>query len=47
MSYKVKSGDTVSAIAAKYHTTVQAILDANGIAATSYLQIGQVLRIPQ
>jgi LysM repeat protein len=47
VSYTVKSGDTLSAIAAKYQTTVQAILDANGIRATDYLRIGQVLRIPR
>jgi LysM repeat protein len=46
VTYTVKSGDTLSAIAAKYKTTVQAILDANGIASTAFLQIGQVLRIP-
>lgn len=47
VNYTVKSGDTLSAIAVRYKSSVQAILDANGIKATDYLQIGEVLRIPR
>ena len=43
--YTVKSGDTLSQIAEKYHTTPSRIKNANHL--RSYLiQVGQVLRIP-
>jgi LysM repeat protein len=42
----VKSGETVSTIAKLYGTTIQAILKANSLKATSYLKIGQELIIP-
>jgi len=45
-TYTVKSGDTLSAIAKQYGTTVQAIVDLNGIADAASLKIGQVLKIP-
>ena len=47
VTYRVESGDTLSAIARKYPgATVQNILQANGMTTTN-LQIGQVLRIPR
>ena len=45
-TYKVKSGDTLSAIAADYGTTARAIAALNGITVTTTLHIGQVLNIP-
>lgn len=45
-TYAVKSGDTLSAIAAKFHTTSRAIALLNGISVTTTLHIGQVLKIP-
>ena len=46
-TYTVKSGDTMSGIAAQFNTTVAALLAANpGVSADS-LQIGTVLKIPQ
>lgn len=45
-SYKIKSGDTLSAIAAKYGVTVQAIASANGIANPNKIQAGQTISIP-
>jgi LysM repeat protein len=45
-TYKVKPGDTLSAIAAKFGTTSRAIADLNGISVTSVLRVGQVLKIP-
>lgn len=45
-TYVVVSGDTLSAIAAKNGTTAQAIAILNGIAVTSTLRIGQVLKVP-
>jgi len=43
--YKVKSGDSLSVIAAKYHTTVAKIKKANGLR-SDMIRVGQVLKIP-
>lgn len=43
--YKVRSGDTLSEIAAKNHTTISKICQLNGIRQTSTLQIGRSLRV--
>jgi hypothetical protein len=45
-TYTVQSGDTLSRIAKQYGTTVQAIVDLNGITDPASLKIGQVLLIP-
>jgi LysM repeat protein len=45
-TYKVKSGDTLIGIAAKFGTTTKAIAALNGLKNTSSLRIGQVLKIP-
>jgi LysM repeat protein len=45
VTYIVQSGDTLNAIAARFGTTVQAIMDANGLTSDEIL-IGQVLIIP-
>lgn len=45
-TYVVKSGDSLSAIAARFGTTSKAIADLNGIAITSTIHPGQVLKIP-
>jgi putative chitinase len=42
----VRSGDTLSAIAARFHTTVGAIERLNGITDPTRLRIGQLLMIP-
>jgi LysM repeat protein len=44
--YKVKSGDTLIGIAAKFGTTPKAIAKLNGITNTANLKVGQVLKIP-
>ena len=44
--YTVKSGDTLSAIARKFGTTVSKIADANGIDNPSKIRTGQRLTIP-
>jgi N-acetylmuramoyl-L-alanine amidase len=44
--YTVKSGDTVSAIATRFGTSVARIVTANGIDNPSRIAIGQVLTIP-
>jgi len=45
-TYKVKSGDTLSAIAARFGTTVRVLVDLNGITDPSRLKVGQVLKLP-
>lgn len=45
-TYTIKRGDTLSAIAVHYGTTVAAIAAANNIANPNAIQIGQVLTIP-
>lgn len=45
-SYRVRAGDTLSAIAARFGVSVAAIEQLNGIKDPRLLQIGQVLKIP-
>jgi LysM repeat protein len=48
MSYVVKSGDTLGAIASRYDTTVQAILKANPqIKNANAIFVGQEIKIPK
>lgn len=44
-TYTVKSGDTLSGIAAKYGTTYQHLADINGISNPNVIYAGQVLKI--
>jgi LysM repeat protein len=44
--YVVRAGDTLSAIARRFGTTVTAIAQENGIININFIQIGQQLRIP-
>ena len=44
--YTVRWGDTLSAIAARYGTTVTEIAAANGIRNPSLIRVGQILEIP-
>jgi LysM repeat protein len=46
VTYTVRSGDTLSAIASRHGTTVAAIVALNGITDPSRLRVGQVLQIP-
>ncbi len=46
VSYRVRAGDTLSSIAARHHTTISAIARASKISARSFIQPGQVLRVP-
>ena len=45
-SHRVASGETVSAIATRYGTSVAAIAAANGLDARAFIRIGQQLAIP-
>jgi LysM repeat protein len=45
-SYTVKTGDTLSAIARQFGTTVAAIAQANNISNVNLIYVGQVLAIP-
>ena len=46
MVYVVKAGDTLSAIAVKYNTTVAALVAANGIKDKNLIHVGQKITIP-
>ena len=43
--YKIKSGDTLGAIAIRYHTSVNAICRLNGITPKTTLKIGRTIRV--
>jgi LysM repeat protein len=45
-TYRVKSGDTLVAIAGRYATTVRVLMELNGIEDPSRLRIGQILKLP-
>ncbi|MFL5675985.1 MAG: LysM peptidoglycan-binding domain-containing protein [Chloroflexota bacterium] len=45
-TYKIKAGDTLIGIAAKFDTTPKAIAKLNGITNPANLKVGQVLQIP-
>lgn len=45
-TYRVKSGDTLSAIAGRFGTTTQVLVRLNDIADPSKLKIGQILKLP-
>jgi len=45
-TYTVQRGDTLSSIAARHGTTVNAIVQANGLANANYVYAGQRLTIP-
>ena len=45
-TYKIKSGDTLVGIAAKFGTTPKAIAKLNGLSNPSALKVGQILKIP-
>ncbi|WHP18102.1 lytic transglycosylase domain-containing protein [Cellulomonas sp. ES6] len=45
-SHTVASGETVSAIAQRYGTTVAAVVSANGLDSRAFIRVGQTLTIP-
>ncbi|WP_315096181.1 LysM peptidoglycan-binding domain-containing protein [uncultured Cellulomonas sp.] len=46
VSHTVRSGETVSSIAAKHGATVAAVVAANGLDARAFIRIGQTLTVP-
>jgi membrane-bound lytic murein transglycosylase D len=44
--HKVRRGDTLSGIAKRYHTSVRAIMRANGLRNSSYIKAGWTLKVP-
>ncbi len=47
VTYEVQSGDTLSAIAARFGVPAQAIMDQNGLRDANHVRLGQKLRIPR
>jgi len=45
--YVIKSGDTLSAIARKHHTTITKMRKANGLKKGETLKLGRVLKVPK
>jgi len=45
-TYKVKSGDTLTAIASRNGTTIKVLMTLNGITDPSKLHVGQILKLP-
>ena len=45
-THRVRSGETLSQIAGRYHTSVSAIMRANSLRSANRLRVGQRLRIP-
>lgn len=45
--YRVRSGDTLSTIARRFHTSVARIMRANNLRRSNYIKVGQTLKIPQ
>lgn len=47
VTYTVKTGDTLSAIAQEHDVSIEALTAANGLADPDVLQVGQILIIPR
>ena len=45
LTYRVKANDTLSGIANKHNTTVEALVASNGIKDPDKIYVGQVLKI--
>lgn len=46
MTYTVKKGDTLSTIAKRFGSTVEALVASNGIKNKNVIHVGQVIQIP-
>jgi putative chitinase len=45
--HTVRQGQTLSAIARRYHVSVGALASANGLSESTNLRVGQILQIPE
>ena len=45
-TYVIRSGDTITGIAARFGVTIQAVLDANGLTRSSIIYAGRTLTVP-
>lgn len=45
-THRVRSGDTISGIAARYHTSARALAQLNGLSKKNMIRVGQVLKLP-
>jgi membrane-bound lytic murein transglycosylase D len=46
-THRVREGDTLSGLARRYRTTVDALRAANGLQRGSVIRLGSLLRIPE
>jgi len=46
VKHKIKSGDTLSSIANKYHTTIAKVRELNSMKKGAVIKIGKVLKVP-
>jgi soluble lytic murein transglycosylase-like protein len=46
VAHRVRAGETLTAIAHRYHTSVAALVKENRLLNASYIRIGQILRVP-
>jgi LysM repeat protein len=44
--YTIEKGDTLFIVARKHHTTINEVLEANGMERNAMIRIGQVLKVP-
>ena len=46
-TYKVKAGDSLGKIAKDHNTSIQALMELNGLAKDDFIRVGQQLRVPR
>ncbi len=46
VSYTVQKGDSYWLVSQKFNTSLSSVIDANNSSATSYLEVGQIIKVP-
>ena len=46
IEYTVTRGDTLAKIAQKYHVTERELIDLNGIRNSTFIYLGQIIKVP-